>query len=232
MTGTAPDPATCLPLEDLGRVVAEPARLRILLELLGGVPLPAGALAARLDLAPSTTSAHLARLHDAGLISIERRGRTRLAGLAGPAVAEAVEALVQLSGESSVHSLTGFRRRATMREARSCYDHLAGRVGVAVAEIALRRGWIHDADGVWTLPDLAEFADGMGLDLIWPRSSRPAVRPCPDWTERTPHIAGRLGRSLLDAMLEDEWFTRRRDDRALTITARGERRLTDLGVPA
>jgi DNA-binding transcriptional ArsR family regulator len=159
-----------LPLDELGRVLGEPARLRILHELFGGTPLPAGALATRLGLAPSTVSAHLAKLHDAGLIHIEQQGRARLASLADPAVATAVEALLQLSGEASVNSLTGFDRRAAMREARSCYDHLAGRAGVFIAEVALERGWVADTDGTWTLPngeDVTAIGDGLGLAPHW-----------------------------------------------------------------
>lgn len=221
-----------LPLDELGRVLGEPARLRILHELFGGTPLPAGALATRLGLAPSTVSAHLAKLHDAGLITIERQGRARLASLADPAVANAVEALLQLSGESTVNSLTTFDRREAMREARACYDHLAGRAGVFVAGLALDRGWITDTAGTWALhddDDVAGIGDDLGLALTWQRSSRPAVRPCADWTERTPHIAGRLGHSILRAMISDGWLRRRRDDRALTITARGKERLVALG---
>ncbi|UJP10139.1 metalloregulator ArsR/SmtB family transcription factor [Microbacterium sp. KUDC0406] len=221
-----------LPLDELGRVLGEPARLRILHELFGGTPLPAGALATRLGLAPSTVSAHLAKLHDAGLITIEQRGRARLASLTDPAVATAVEALLQLSGEAKVNSATTFDRREAMREARSCYDHLAGRAGVFIAELAMERGWIADSAGAWTLPageDITGIGEELGLTLEWQRSSRPAVRPCADWTERAPHIAGRLGHSILAAMIDDGWLRRRRDDRALTITARGRERLVALG---
>lgn len=224
--------AVRLPLEELGRVIGEPARLRILHELFGGTPLPAGALAARLHLAPSTVSAHLARLHDAGLISIEQRGRTRLATLADAAVAEAVESLLLLAGEAPVNSLTGYDRRAAMREARSCYDHLAGRAGVFIARLALDRGWIAHSAGVWRLPhdeDITGIGNGLGLTLTWDDSKRPAVRPCADWTEREPHIAGRLGHSILGAMIDDGWLRRRCDDRALTITPRGRERLAALG---
>lgn len=221
-----------LPLDELGRVIAEPARLRILHELLGGPPLPAGALAARTGIAPSTTSAHLSRLEDAGLIRIERRGRSRMARLAGPEVADAIEALVRLSGEAPVSSLRGFDRRTAMREARSCYDHLAGRVGVAITDITLERGWVRADSGSWTLVDggIDPISHDLGIALAWPPSRRAAVRPCADWTERRPHIAGRLGRALLDAMIESDWVRRRRDDRALRITALGKAKLAELGV--
>lgn len=225
---TTPGPS----LDDLSRAIGEPTRLRILQELLGGIAFPAGALAARLDLAPSTISAHLTRLHEAGLITIEQDGRRRLARLADPAVATALEALLQLSQESAVRSLTGFQRRSALREARSCYDHLAGRLGVALADLALERRWVQVRDGVWMLPEDEESACArdLGLVLAWPPSTRPAVRPCQDWTERRPHLAGRLGRSLLDAMLDGGWLSRRRADRALTITPEGRRRFTALGL--
>ncbi|MFE6735248.1 ArsR/SmtB family transcription factor [Microbacterium sp. NPDC057650] len=221
-----------LPLDELGRVLGEPARLRILHELFGGTPLPAGALATRLGLAPSTVSAHLSKLQAAGLIRVEQQGRARLASLADPAVATAVEALLQLSGEAKVNSATTFDRREAMREARSCYDHLAGRAGVFIAELAVERSWIADAEGAWILPageDVTVIGDALGLALGWQRSPRPAVRSCADWTERVPHIAGRLGPSILDAMIDDGWLRRRRDDRALTITARGRERFAALG---
>lgn len=222
-----------LPLDQLGMVLAEPARLRILHELFGGIPLPAGALAARLGLAPSTISAHLAKLRDAGLITIEQEGRTRRARLADSTVASAVEGLLQLSDEAPVNSMTTFDRRAAMREARSCYDHLAGRAGVFVADLAVSSGWVEDSDGVWMLPDgddVSIIAEGLGLPLELRRSSRPLVRPCADWTERVPHIAGRLGESILNAMIDDGWLRRRRDDRALTVTHRGADRLAALGL--
>ncbi|TFV84379.1 transcriptional regulator [Microbacterium sp. dk485] len=94
-------------VESLGQALAEPRRLRILLELLGGVPLPAGALAARIGVAPSTVSGHLARLQEAGLVRVEQRGRARCAMLADPSVAEAVEALLRMSAEPAVASWSG-----------------------------------------------------------------------------------------------------------------------------
>ena len=98
-------------LDELGRVLAEPMRLRVLRELLGGTPLPAGALAVRIGVAPSTVSSHLARLAGAGLIQIETVGRTREARLADPTVADAIESLLRLSGEDPVSSLSAHDRR-------------------------------------------------------------------------------------------------------------------------
>ena len=222
-----------LSVAELARAVAEPARLLILLELLGGVPLPAGALAARLGLAPSTVSGHLARLAGAGLISVRPQGRHRLAALDRPDVAEAVEALSRLTGLDPVTSLTGHRRRVALREARSCYDHLAGRLGVAVADLFLARGWVVDRDGAWALPatGVPAAAAELGVPLAWPAGGhRPAVRPCPDWTEREPHLAGRLGAAVLAGFLAAGWVRRRPRDRALDLTPAGVSALGRLGL--
>lgn len=222
-----------LRLEELGKVVGEPARIRILQELLGGLPLPAGAVAARVGLAPSTTSAHLARLHESGLIDVEHRGRTRLARISRPEVAEAVEALLTLAAESPVTSLSASNRRTALREARTCYDHLAGWLGVALADHALDRGWVIERHGVWLLPDdnPSLMADAIGLPLQWPLTTRPAVRACPDWTERRPHLAGHLGAMVLGALLDAGWVRRRRHDRAVHLTDDGREGLAAAGVP-
>ena len=226
------DAVGSIAVEEIGRALAEPVRLRILVELLGGPPLPAGALAARVGVAPSTVSAHLARLEDAGLIALERQGRARLARLAGPAVADAVESLLRLTGEAPVSSWSAHDRRTAMRAARSCYDHLAGRAGVGLADAILERGWVMDGDGVWSAA--AGAPEGisalLGIPVEVATSRRPILRPCADWTERRPHIAGRLGEALLSGMLAADWLRRRRDDRALTITTRGREGLAALAI--
>lgn len=219
-------------LETLGSVLAVPGRLRILRELLAGPPLPAGALAARVGRAPSTVSFHLARLADAGLVRVERVGRTRLARLADDDVADAVETLLRLTAEPPVTSLNDDSRRTALRTARSCYDHLAGKVGVALADLGLRDGWMTSTDGTWGLadPSGAQVERSLGLRLRLAGTSRPLVRRCADWTERRPHIAGRLGQALLAALLADGWVVRRGRDRALTITPRGRGQFARLGI--
>ncbi len=216
------------PLDELGSVLAAPARLRIIQELLTGPPLPAGALAARVGLAPSTVSSHLARLAEARLIRVDQVGRARLAQLADEDAAEAVEALLRLSGEPAVSSLSGARRRTALRAARSCYDHIAGQLGVALMDAGVRDGWLVAAGGTWVLrdssPEHAARALGLRLDVV--ESTRPLVRACTDWTERRPHLAGRVGRAILDAMLAAGWVQRRRHDRALKVTSMGRERLS------
>lgn len=219
-------------LEELGTVLTAPGRLRMMQELLSGPPLPAGALAERVGLEPSTVSSHLARLEEVRLVRVEKVGRTRLAQLADADVAEAVEALLRLSGEPEVSSLRSERRRTALRIARSCYDHLAGQLGVALVDAGIRDGWLIAAGGTWGLQDSGgeNAARALGLRLDVAKSARPLIRPCADWTERRPHLAGRFGKALLDAMIADGWVQRRSADRALTITTTGRERLAALDI--
>lgn len=214
-------------LEQLAQALAEPRRLQILQELLGGIPLPVGALAARLGIAPSTTTAHVARLVEAGLLEVEQQGRTRLVRIADPAVAEAVEAVLRLTGEPPVSSWAASNRRAAMRRARSCYDHLAGDLGIAVADRLIEQGLL-DKDLGSARVTVDDIGSALGLSLPVVESPRPLVRGCLDWTARRPHVAGRLGAALLEAMLAAGWVTRRSEDRALRITAVGAEHLDQL----
>lgn len=214
-------------LEQLAQALAEPRRLQILQELLGGIPLPVGALAARLGIAPSTTTAHVTRLVGAGLLAVEQQGRSRLVRIADPAVAEAVEAVLRLTGEPPVSSWAASDRRAAMRRARSCYDHLAGDLGIAVADRLVERGLLEEDLGSARVV-VDDIGSALGLSLVVASSSRPLVRGCLDWTARRPHVAGRLGAALLEAMLAAGWVARRSDDRSLRITAVGAEHLDQL----
>jgi DNA-binding transcriptional ArsR family regulator len=211
-------------LADVAAALADRTRARMLEELLGGPPLPAGALAARVGVAPSTVSGHLVKLQSAGLVTIEANGRRREARLAGPHVAEALEALSRIAGDTAKPiGLTAVNAKEALREARSCYDHLAGRAGVALADDLLRHGALVERDGVFTVPPEAHahYRERFGVDPQTLNTRRPLARACTDWTERRPHLAGALGAALLEAMLEQDWLKRRPDGRALNVTARG-----------
>ena len=211
-------------LADVAAALADRTRARMLEELLGGTPLPAGALAVRVGVAPSTVSGHLVKLEAAGLVTIEPNGRRREARLAGPQVAEALEALSRIAGDTARPiGLRAVNEREALREARSCYDHLAGRAGVALADHLLEQGKLVHRDGAFTVPPEARehYRERFGVDPSALPTRRPLVRACTDWTERRPHLAGALGAALLDAMLEQGWLTRRPGGRALNLTARG-----------
>ncbi|MBE2318023.1 helix-turn-helix transcriptional regulator [Solirubrobacter sp. CPCC 204708] len=215
-------------LADVAALLADRTRARILEELLGGPALPAGALAARVGVAPSTLSGHLAKLEAAGLIVVRARGRRREAELARPEVAEALEALARLAGPAARPiGLRAVNGHAALREARSCYDHLAGRVGVALADSLVARGALVASDGTFMVGDEAYLADAFGIEVAALPRRRTLVRGCADWTERRPHVAGALGAALLDVALSRGWVRRRNDGRALNVTTAGRVALMD-----
>ncbi len=216
-------------LADVAAAIADRTRARMLEELLAGPALPAGALAVRVGVAPSTVSGHLARLQEAGLVTITSVGRRREAHLAGPHVAEALEALRGLAGDDPRPiGLREVNGRAALREARSCYDHLAGRAGVALADDLLARGALTEE---FTVPNRAAsyYREAFGVDLASLTGRRPLVRACTDWTERRPHVAGALGAALLTSMLSRGWLSRRPDGRALNVTPLGAHECPHLG---
>ena len=207
-------------IADVAAALADRTRARMLEELLGGPPLSAGALAVRVGVAPSTVSGHLQKLERAGLIRIVANGRKREASLAGPQVAEALEALANLGppADDRPVGLAAVNRKQALREARSCYDHLAGRAGVALADQLVAHGALEDRDGAFVLADARYFVNRFGFDPTAIHTRRPLVRACVDWTERRPHVAGALGQALLDALLRQKALQRRPDGRALNIT--------------
>ena len=216
-------------LADVAALLADRTRARILEELLGGPALPAGALAVRVGVAPSTVSGHLAKLEAAGLIVIHARGRRREAQLARPEVAEALEALSRLaSGDARPIGLRAVNGHAALREARSCYDHLAGRAGVGLADSLVARGALTIHDGTFSVGDAAHFERAFGIDLDALPRRRAVVRACADWTERRPHVAGALGAALLDVALARDWVRRRDDGRALNLTDAGRVALSEV----
>ena len=201
------------------RALGDRARAAIVLELLAGEPRPAAALARAAGVAPSTASAHLARLESAGLVAVERAGRARMHRLAGHEVAEAVEALMLVAPAGRVIGLRAADRAAAHRAARSCYDHLAGRLGVAVTERLVMLGAL--APESLALLDPAPL-EPLGVDVgAVGGLRRQTTRACLDWSERRPHLAGALGAAVLDALLERGWVRRRRPGRALTVTSAG-----------
>jgi len=206
-------------LAAVAAVIGHPARGRMLAALLGGPALPAGELAAAARVAPSTASAHLARLEAAGLVTVEPLGRRRLFRLAGHQVAEALEVLAGLAPAGAPRSLRAVDRATAERAARSCYDHLAGALGVAVTDRLCAMGAIDRAS--FRLLDPAPF-EVLGIDVgRIAGARRPLTRSCLDWSERRPHLAGGLGAAVLAAMLASGWLVRRPLGRAVAVTRSG-----------
>ena len=215
-------------------LIADRTRAAMLDALMDGRPCAAGELAGRVGVAPSTASGHLSRLLAGGLLSVETKGRERRYRLSSPAVATALEAQSRVAPPQEIRSLRGADRSAAIRAARTCYDHLAGRLGVDLTEALVRDRTLVLRDVSYELtPRGAETMAALGVDVDAARSRKRAfARACLDWSERRPHLAGSLGAALADALLVNGWLSRRPNDRGLSVTPRGRTELRALGVEA
>ncbi|MFF8961021.1 ArsR/SmtB family transcription factor [Streptomyces sp. NPDC014894] len=206
----------------VGRALAAPARSVFLNLLMDGGGRPAGELARAAGVSASTASEHLRVLVDAGLVTCEARGRSRHYALAGPRVATALEALGVLGDPTPVSGYRHGRQARNLALARFCYDHLAGRLGVALTDAWTREGWLTDGDAL-ALTDAG--ADGLraaGVDVDGAiRARRPTTRACLDWTERRAHLAGALGAAVGDRFLRAGWVVRHLSGRGLSVTGSG-----------
>jgi DNA-binding transcriptional ArsR family regulator len=206
-------------ISTIASVIGHPARGRMLTAMLGGRALPASELAQVAGVSNSTASAHLAKLTESGLVAVERQGRHRYHRLAGASVAELIETMALLAPAEEIRSLRAANTATAERAARSCYDHLAGAVGVAVADALCERGALRRDD--LTLDDPTPLA-ALGVDVDTLRHGRrPLTRSCIDWSERRPHLAGALGAALLSALFDAGWLARRPLGRAVAVTPRG-----------
>jgi DNA-binding transcriptional ArsR family regulator len=210
-------------LAEVASLIGDPARANILQALADGRALTAGELAWHAGVSAQTTSGHLAKLADAQLIALEKQGRHRYFRLASPEVAEAMEALMLVAASGPKrHRPTGPRDEA-MRAARTCYDHLAGRLAVTMADRLNARQLIVLSDGAAAITEAGHrFFSDFGLDLSGDgKTTRPLCRTCLDWSERRSHLAGRLGAALCQQCLDLGWIKRGKDSRAVTFTPKG-----------
>lgn len=253
--------ATLIPGGDLdiasaASLFADPTRARVLIALSDGRALPASVLAAEAGVTPQAASAQLARLLSAGLLAVERSGRHRYYSLAtGGEVAAVLEALAQLAPVQPIRSLRASTRAAALRTARTCYDHLAGRLGVQIMEALIDARALIPTDGIadtrrrrgdrlssqlphhpYVLgPAAAQVFEELGVPARRlaedSQSRRPLLRFCLDWSEQRHHLAGRLGASLLTAFLDAGWIVKAPRSRAVKVTPAGRQALhSRLGV--
>lgn len=212
-------------------LIGDPTRAAMLLALLDGRALPATQLAWSAGVSPQAASNHLSKLADGGLVTVARQGRHRYYRLAGPEVAQALEALSRLTPTPKPLDppLSPTARR--LREARTCYDHLAGRLGVALADAFERNGLIEgDGPERYRLTPAGEAKlAGLGVDLAEVKAGRRGLaRPCIDWTERRRHLAGPLAARLLVRLFELGWIERGRETRAALLTPAGRAGLREV----
>ena len=216
-------------------LMGDPARAAMLTALLDDRALAAGELANLAGVSPATASEHLTRLRGGGLVTVVRQGRHRYYRLAGHRVAAAIEALSHLSQPAPVRGLRRSRQAAALAQARTCYDHLAGRAGVALLD-ALLAGGVLVGNGA-TGAALQAHAGPAGLDVTAAGEATldafgvnvPNVRTsrrrfagaCLDWTERRPHLNGALGAAITARLLELRWIERGAHGRAVRVTPAG-----------
>ena len=217
-------------IADVAALVGEPTRAAMLLAVLDGRALPAGELASEAGLSAAAASLHLAKLTRGGLLVVQKEGRHRYYRLASGDVAHALEALgVIATGHPPARALSP--ERAALRAARTCYDHLAGALAVALTQKMERERLVRpvgERDYAVTARGVEWLTDVMQIDVatLGPR----VARRCLDWTERRPHVAGKLGAAILDRFFAMRWAAKLADSRALRITTRGRSALTELGL--
>jgi DNA-binding transcriptional ArsR family regulator len=227
---------------------ADPRRVRVLMALADGRTLPAGRLAEEAGVAASTVSNHLAVLLERGLVAVRQEGRHRYYRLAGPDVEGVLESLARLAPVAPVTSLREHTRAAALRNARTCYNHLAGRLGTGLFRQLLEVGWVSGGDGLHHLDSAVDrlsapgngtgyrlTADGAAALAAWgiAREVLSTARPlnyCVDWTEQAHHLAGSLGTAIGTRLFELGWIVRGPVPRSLRVTEAGDAGLAGLLV--
>jgi DNA-binding transcriptional ArsR family regulator len=212
------------PIAETASLFADPARVAILVALLDGRSLPASELAFRARVSAQAASMHLGKLLGGRLVTMSRLGRHRYYSLAGPDVAAALESMGTLCNALRPLQPPADGSIVPIRMARTCYDHLAGKVAVQICESLQERQLLAPVDDSFRVTARGErWFEDLGIDLNSLRANRkrPLVRKCLDWTERKFHVAGTAGAALLDLFREREWIKREVGSRVVTITGNG-----------
>jgi DNA-binding transcriptional ArsR family regulator len=217
-------------IAEVATLVGNPARANVLTALLDGRALTATELAYAAGVSPQTTSGHLAKLTEGRLLSLTREGRHAYYRLASPLIGRMLEGIMAVAADGPPRSRPHWRGDDALRTARTCYDHLAGRLGVAVSDALIERDHLVLAeDGGEVTPTGEEFLNSFGIDLqATGRGRRTFCRPCLDWSERRFHLAGAVGAALAARCFDLNWLTRMRDTRAVVVTPNGRRGFDDL----
>jgi DNA-binding transcriptional ArsR family regulator len=216
-------------IAEIAALVGNPARANILLALSDGRALTATELAYAARVSPQTTSEHLARLRQANLLALTKQGRHSYFRLSSPKIARMIESIMVVAADGPQRYRPRWNGDDQLRTARTCYDHIAGRLGVGLADaLTHRKHIVLTDDGGMVTRAGEKFMGEFGISLEAAKEGRRTFcRPCLDWSERRPHLAGALGAALADRCFELGWIARIRDSRALKISAKGERGFVD-----
>jgi DNA-binding transcriptional ArsR family regulator len=209
-------------LDQLARLLGDRSRADMLSALMDGRQWTGRELARAAKVTPSTASSHLQRLTDGEIVSAISHGRYKYYRISRPEVARALETLMTVAPQAAPRHIDARAIDATLRRLRTCYDHLAGELAVALADALLAGGAICFTDTAATVTPLGiALLTDLGIKLDSTQGSRPACRPCLDWSERRYHLAGRAGAALARHAFENHWVARHGDTRALAITENG-----------
>lgn len=218
------------PVAHLAALFGDPTRMTMCLALIDGRAWTAGELARHAGVSPQTATAHLTSLVAAGVLAEDRQGRHRYLRLAGPEIAHLIEDLASAAHVTLARptSLRGRRVSEGLTFARTCYDHLAGRLGVGLMDALVTRGLLGMAAGPSLTPEGVAWLHGFAPDTTLDGVRRPVVRPCLDWTERRPHLGGVVGAVIRAGFAARGWTRQGDRDRVVRVTATGERGIADL----
>jgi DNA-binding transcriptional ArsR family regulator len=217
-------------MAEVAALVGDPARANILSALMGGRALTAGELVDIAGVSPQTTSGHLGKLAEGRLIACVKQGRHRYYRIATPRVAEMLEGIMAVVADAPPRHRPPSKLDDAMRTARTCYDHFAGKLGVGITDALCAHGHVALAgDGGEVTGSGLAFLQEFGIDLAAARNRRRIFcRPCLDWTERRPHLGGSIGAALAQRCFDLHWLERMRASRALVLTPKGRRGLSDV----
>ncbi len=215
-------------ISEFAALLGDPARTSMVMALMGGLALPATELAFAAGVTPQTASSHLKKLLAAGLIDVDKRGRHKYYRLANADIAAAIEAMMQVASNQPNPKRRRADNESAMRLARTCYDHLAGRLGVAVTDSLAGRGYILEEPDRFQITRQGKiFFTGLGVDFEDElKKRRKFAYPCLDWSERRMHMAGSLGAAVANGFFTRGWLKRRAEDRSLIITESGRTALS------
>jgi DNA-binding transcriptional ArsR family regulator len=216
-------------MAEIAALIGDPGRANMLSALMDGRALTATELAYVAGVSPQTASGHLAKLTAARLLSTTAQGRYRYYRIATPLVGRMLEGILAVAGSAPGRYRPASKADDALRAARTCYDHLAGRLGVGLTDTLSARGHLVLAEEAGEMtPEGMAFLEDFGIKTPDRRRKRAYCRPCLDWSERRPHLAGAIGAALAQRCFDLGWIERARDTRALTITATGQKGLGDL----
>lgn len=210
-------------IAEMAALIADPSRSAMLLALLGGQTLLASELARQARITPQTASTHLAKLVEGRLLTVQSRGRHRYFRLSSAEVAHVIESLITIAPPVKVRSLRQSDQTKALHGARTCYDHIAGEMGVAVAESMVNRQWLVLGEKEFTVTAAGRVGLlALGIDVAGlSRGRRALAKPCLDWSERRYHVAGVLGASLAELFFSRGWIERLPATRAIRVTNLG-----------